>query len=51
LEPDAAYLALRRAELAQARGDRAEALRWAQEALRRRPGWEEAEQIATAANA
>ena len=51
LEPDAAYLALRRAELAQARGDRAEALRWAQEALRRRPGWAEAEQIATAANA
>jgi len=42
LEPDAPYLALRRAELAKARGDRAEAARWAQEALRRRPGWEEA---------
>jgi tetratricopeptide (TPR) repeat protein len=45
LDPDAPYLALRRAELAQARGDRQEAGRWAQEALRRWPGWEEAQAV------
>jgi tetratricopeptide (TPR) repeat protein len=44
-EPDAPYLALRRAELAKARGDRADATAWAQEALRRRPGWEEAQAV------
>ncbi|MGC8781164.1 MAG: tetratricopeptide repeat protein, partial [Anaerolineae bacterium] len=45
LEPDAPYLALRRAQLAQAAGDRAAALRWAEEALRPRPGWDEAERM------
>jgi tetratricopeptide (TPR) repeat protein len=45
LDPDAAYLALRRAELAKTRGDTADALRWAEEALRRQPGWDEAQQI------
>lgn len=46
LEPKAPLLALHRAELAQARGDRAEALRWAAEALRRQPDWAEAQAIA-----
>ncbi len=45
LDPTSPYLALRRAELAQARGDRKAAIRWAQEALRRQPGWDEAEKI------
>lgn len=45
LEPDAPYLALRCAELAKARGDKEEAARWAQEALRRQPDWDEAQQI------
>jgi predicted Zn-dependent protease len=42
LEPDSAFQALRWAELAQARGDRAEARRRAEETLRRRPGMQEA---------
>ena len=37
LEPDAALLALHRAELARARGDQAGAQRWAEETLRRQP--------------
>ncbi len=45
LEPDAPYLALRRAELAKARDERDEAARWAREALRRQPGWDEAEAL------
>ncbi|MCB0078469.1 MAG: hypothetical protein KDD73_13730 [Anaerolineales bacterium] len=45
LEADAPYLALHRARLAKLRGDRAETLRWANEALRRSPGWDEAEAI------
>jgi len=45
LEPDAPYLALRRAELAKARQDRHVAMEWAQEALRRRAGWDEAQAI------
>ncbi|HSN78216.1 MAG TPA: tetratricopeptide repeat protein, partial [Anaerolineae bacterium] len=45
LEPDAPYLALRRAELAKARDDRAEAARWAEEALRRQPDWDEAQTL------
>jgi tetratricopeptide (TPR) repeat protein len=46
LEPDAPYLALHRANLAKARGDRPTALHWAQEALRRQPNWEEPRSIA-----
>ena len=42
LEPDSAFQALRWAELASARGDRAEARRWAEETLRREPGLIEA---------
>jgi Flp pilus assembly protein TadD len=42
LEPDAPLLALHRAELAQARGDRPGTRRWAAEALRREPGMREA---------
>ncbi len=45
LEPDAPYLALRRAELAKARDDREAARRWAEEALRRRPDWDEAQAV------
>ena len=45
LEPDSPYLALHWAELAKAQGDRPLALHWAAEALRRQPGWEEAEEI------
>jgi hypothetical protein len=45
LEPEAPYLALRRAELAKARGDRTAAARWAQEALARQPGWDEAQAL------
>lgn len=45
LDPASPYLALRRAELAKARGDREDAIRWAQEALRRQPGWDEAEKV------
>jgi len=45
LEPEAPYLALRWAELAKARDDRAGAARWAEEALRRHPAWDEAEAI------
>ena len=45
LEPDAPDLALRRAELAKVRGDRADAAHWAQEALRRQSDWDEAESI------
>jgi tetratricopeptide (TPR) repeat protein len=45
LEPDAPYLALRCAELAQARGDAADAMRWAQVALQRQPDWDEAQAI------
>ncbi len=50
LEPAAAYLALRRAELAQAQNDPAAARRWAEEALRRRPEWDEAQAILNWAN-
>jgi cytochrome c-type biogenesis protein CcmH/NrfG len=42
LEPDSVFQALRWAELATARGDRAEARRWAEETLRRQPGMPEA---------
>ena len=42
LEPAAPLLALHRAELAKARGDRAGARRWAEETLRRQPGMQEA---------
>ena len=42
LEPAAPLLALHRAELARARGDRVGARRWAEEALRRQPGMREA---------
>ena len=42
LEPDAPLLALHRAELAKARGDRVGTRRWAEEALRRQPGMREA---------
>jgi hypothetical protein len=45
LDPDALYLALRRAELAKARGDQPEAERWADEALRRQPDWDEAQAL------
>jgi tetratricopeptide (TPR) repeat protein len=45
LDPESPYLALRRAELAKARGDREGAARWAQEALRRRPDWDEAQAV------
>jgi tetratricopeptide (TPR) repeat protein len=45
LDAAAPYLALRRAELAKARGNRAEALRWAQEALRRQPDWDTAQAL------
>lgn len=42
LEPGAPLLALHRAELAEARSDRAGMKRWAEEALRRQPGMKEA---------
>jgi Flp pilus assembly protein TadD len=42
LEPDAPLLALHRAELAKARGDRGGTRRWAEETLRRQPGMREA---------
>jgi len=42
LEPDAPLLALHRAELAKARGDRVGTRRWAEETLRRQPGMREA---------
>ncbi len=42
LEADAPLLALHRAELARARGDRVGTRRWAEEALRRQPGMREA---------
>lgn len=45
LDPDSPYLALRRAQLSQARGNRADAARWAAEALRRQPGWDEAQAL------
>lgn len=45
LEPASAFQALRWAELARALGDRAEAQRWAEEALRRQPGWRDAAAI------
>jgi Flp pilus assembly protein TadD len=51
LEPGVPLSALHRAELAKARGDRVEALRWATEALRRQPGWDEAQAIAAWATA
>ncbi len=44
-EPDAAYLALRRAELAKAGDDRLAAQHWAAEALQRQPGWDEAQAL------
>ena len=44
-EPASPYLALRRGELAQARGDRVQAQTWAAEALRRQPDWDEAQAI------
>ncbi len=47
LDPDAPYLALRRAELARAHADRGAAKQWAQEALRRQPGWEAAVDLLT----
>jgi tetratricopeptide (TPR) repeat protein len=47
LDPDAPYLALRYAELAKAGENRGEAMRWAAEALRRQPGWDEAQTILT----
>ena len=46
-EPASPHLALRRAELAQARGDRVQAQTWATEALRRQPDWDEAKAILT----
>ena len=45
LEPDAPYLALHRASLAKARNDRAGAQEWAEESLRRNPGWDEAQAL------
>jgi Flp pilus assembly protein TadD len=42
LEPDAPLLALHRAELARARGDKAGMRRWVEEALRRQPEMREA---------
>ena len=45
LDPDSPYLALRRAQLSQARGNRADAARWAAETLRRQPGWDEAQAL------
>lgn len=45
LDPAAPYLTLRYAELAKARNDRAEAAKWAAEALRRQPEWAEAQEI------
>ncbi len=45
IEPDALYLALRRAELAKAHGDQVETARWAEEALRRQPNWNEAQAL------
>jgi Flp pilus assembly protein TadD len=51
LEPGVPLSTLHRAELARARGDRAEALRWAEEALRRQPGWREAQAIVSWATA
>jgi tetratricopeptide (TPR) repeat protein len=45
LDPASPYLALRRAELAKARGDRPAAARWAQEALRRHGDWDEAQAV------
>ena len=45
IEPDAPYLALHRAALAKARGDRAAGREWAEEALRRSPDWEEAQAL------
>jgi tetratricopeptide (TPR) repeat protein len=47
LEPEAPYLALRRAELAKAHGQRSAARQWAQTALARQPGWDEAQAILT----
>jgi tetratricopeptide (TPR) repeat protein len=44
-EPDAPYLALRRAELAKAADDRLAAQHWAEEALQRQPGWDDAQAI------
>ena len=45
VQPFSPYLALRWAELAKARSDRDEAARWATEALRRQPGWDEAQTL------
>ena len=45
VDPDSPFLALRWAELAKAQGDPLEAERWATEALRRQPEWDEAQQI------
>ena len=41
---------LRWSELAQARGNREEARRWAEEALRRHPDWDEAQALLDWAN-
>jgi Flp pilus assembly protein TadD len=45
LEPAAPLLALRRAELARARGDKASLRRWAEETLRRQPGMKDAQRM------
>jgi tetratricopeptide (TPR) repeat protein len=45
LDPDSVFQSLRWAELAAARGDRAEARRWAEETLRRQPGMPEAQAL------
>lgn len=45
LDAEAPYLALRRAALARAHGDRDAAVQWAHEALRRQPDWEDAQKI------
>ena len=44
-EPNAPDLALRRAELAKAADDRLAAQHWAEEALQRQPGWDEAQAL------
>jgi tetratricopeptide (TPR) repeat protein len=45
LDAAAPYLALRWAQLARARDDRAEAIHWASEALARRPDWDEPQEV------
>ena len=45
LDPDAPFLLLRRAELAQARGERAAAAGWARRALASQPDWDDAQAV------